>query len=739
MQGRTPGRDRRVALVHGIVQGVGFRPFVARLAGDLGLAGSVWNEGAGVRIEVEGESDRVDSFARRLGAEAPPSARIDGVGWACVAPTGLAGFTIGPSGSGVPRMALPPDLATCPECLTEVRDPAARRFGYPFTNCTRCGPRYSVVAALPWDRARTSMGPFPMCEACAGEYADPADRRYHAEPIACAACGPRCWLVDASGAPLAVGVDVFAAARACLRRGAILALKGLGGWQLLVDARDEAAVRRLRERKKREAKPFAVMVQDLAAARALAYVDEVSVQTLAGSAAPVVLLPRRPDAELADAVAPGLGRIGLLLPATPLHHLLVAGLGFPVVCTSGNLHDDPIVIADDEARARLGAIADALLGHDRAILRRCDDAVVQVVDGRPRVLRLGRGLAPTTLSLPPGPALIGVGGHLKCAPVAAVGDEAVLWPHVGDLHGVAARDALVGALAAMRTFLRFEPTAVVHDAHPDYASTRIARALGLPCIAVQHHHAHVAAVLAEYGVDEALGVAWDGVGLGDDGTVWGGEFLRVDPRGARRVAWLAPFPLPGGDAAARDGQRCLAGLLVGAGLEVPPALAAFGAVARNPRLCAPTTSAGRLFDAVAALLDVRARSRFEGEAAMALEQVALEHVGLEAAPYRFGFEGTVVDWRPMIAEMVHAVDVPHAAARFHATLVEMIVAVAVREGTRTVALSGGCFQNVRLAAATCAALSERGFRPLLPAAVPPGDGGLALGQAWVARQQGQPR
>ncbi|MFZ5477365.1 MAG: carbamoyltransferase HypF [Myxococcota bacterium] len=726
--------SRRLARVHGIVQGVGFRPFVARLSADLGLAGSVRNEGAAVRIEVEGARDRLDAFAHRLCTEAPLPARVDGVVWTEIPPVGLGGFAIEGSEAGPPRLAVPPDLATCPECLAEVRDPVTRRAGYPFTNCTRCGPRYSVVAALPWDRARTSMASFPMCGACAREYADPSDRRHHAEPIACPACGPRCWLVDARGAPIATGPDALAAARECLRRGDILALKGLGGWQILADARDEAAVRRLRERKRREAKPFAVMVPDLAAARALAHVVDVSAHALEGPAAPVVLVPRRADARVADAVAPSLGRIGLLLPATPLHHLLVDGLGFPVVCTSGNLHDDPIVIDDDDACARLGSIADALLGHDRAILRRCDDSVVQVVAGRARVLRLGRGLAPTTLPLPPGPTLLCVGGHQKCAPVAAVGDEAVLWPHVGDLNGVSARDALVGSLAAMRTFLRFEPAAVVHDAHPDYASTRVARAMGLPCIAVQHHHAHVAAVLAEHGVDDALGVAWDGVGLGADGTAWGGEFLRVDPRGARRVAWLAPFPLPGGDAAARDGRRCLAGVLVAAGLDIPAPLAPFAAVARNPRLCAPTTSAGRLFDAVAALLSVRARSRFEGEAAMALEEVAMERFAdSEAILCPFRLDGPVVDWRPMIAELLRESDTPRAAARFHATLVAMIVAVAEREGMRTVALSGGCFQNVRLAEATCAALSQRGFRPLLPTAVPPGDGGLALGQAWVAR------
>lgn len=721
---------RRVARIRGTVQGVGFRPAVARLAGDLGLAGFVRNDGAEVWIEVEGDDADVDAFERRLLDELPPAARVDAIAWDEAADEGgTPGFVIaGSTAGGRARVAIPPDLVTCADCAAEVRDPG-RRQGYPFTNCTRCGPRYTIVASVPYDRPATAMAGFPMCADCAREYADPRDRRYHAQPIACPACGPRLWLRDADGA-LGAGGEALDRARTALRDGRIVALKGLGGWQLLVDATSDAAVRRLRERKRREGRPFAVLVSDLAAAREQAHLDEVEAAALASVAGPIVLVRKR--GRLADAVAPGLARVGLMLPTTPLHRLVLDGLGFPVVCTSGNLHDEPIATGDDEALRRLSGIADLRLGHDRPILRRCDDAVVHVVDGIARTLRLGRGLGPASIPLPDGPDLLAVGGHLKCAPAAAIGVEAVLWPHVGDLDGLLAREALVEALAAMRGFLGLDPVAVVHDAHPDYGSTRVAEELGLPRLAVGHHHAHVAAALAEHGLTRGLGFAWDGVGLGDDGTAWGGEVLEVGPEGARRVAHLLPFPLPGGDAAARDGRRALAGVLVAAGMEVPPALEAFARIARSP-LAPRTTSAGRLFDAVAALLGVRERSRFEGEAAIALEQVA----GPPAEPYPFRLEGPVIDWRPALAGLLaDQGDAPRAASRFHAVLAHAIAAVAVREGARTVVLAGGCFQNVRLTDATLALLRDRGIDARLPARVPPGDGGLALGQLWVARTRG---
>ncbi|MBX3248330.1 MAG: carbamoyltransferase HypF [Myxococcales bacterium] len=752
---------RRAASVEGVVQGVGFRPFVARLATELGLRGWVRNEGRAVAIEVEGPEPALDAFARRLVEGAPPAARIERVRWSVVAQPAerdvaadfggaAGGFVIAPSvtGEGL-ALTIPADLATCAACRAEVDDPSARRFAYPFTNCTACGPRFTIVEALPYDRARTTMAAFPRCEACRREHDDPADRRFHAQPIACPACGPALRLCDARGAALATRDDALGQAVEALRRGAIVALKGLGGWQLLCDAGDEAIVARLRARKRRPHQAFAVLVAHLDGARAIARLDADEEAALASPAAPIVLVraraphvARHAAPRLAPNVAPDNARVGVMLPTTPLHHLVAARFGGPLVCTSGNHHDEPIATGDAEALARLGAIADVFLGHDRAIARRVDDALVHVVDHVTRTLRLGRGLAPLGIGLPsadPEARLLCLGGHLKSAPAALVGREAVLWPHVGDLDTLAARDAFERALGELRDFLRLEPTGYVCDAHPDYASTLFAEGGALPITRVQHHHAHVAACLAEHGLDEALGFAWDGVGMGDDGAAWGGEALYVDPEGARRVAHLHPFPLPGGDAAAREPRRALAGALVAAGLPaelqselVPPALIR---LARVPRLAPPTTSAGRLFDAVAALAGVCGSATHEGQAPIALEAAA-GGFGSCAAPYEFRLEGPVMDWRPALRAMVaERHDVLRVAARFHATLVAMIVAVAERERPSAVVLTGGCFQNATLAAAALDALRERGHHVLLPARVPPNDGGLALGQAWVAARR----
>jgi hydrogenase maturation protein HypF len=724
---------RRLGQVRGVVQGVGFRPFVARLADDLGLAGRVRNEGRAVVIAVEGERAAVEGFARRLEREAPAAARIEHIEWADEAPQGEQGFRIEESATeGAPTLTIPADLRACADCLAETDDPAARRHDYPFTNCTACGPRFTLARALPWDRARTSMDGFAVCEACRGEYADPSDRRYHAEPIACPACGPRIALRDARGAPLAEDGRALDHAAELLRRGEILALKGLGGYQLLCDARDEAAVQRLRARKRRGEKPVAVMVPGLQEARALALLGALEEEALQGSAGPIVLARARGD-RVAPSVACRSARVGLLLPTTPLHHRLLRRLGAPVVCTSGNLHDDPIAVDDGDALTRLGPIADAFLTHDRPIVRRCDDAVVHVVDGRVRALRLGRGIAPVRVALGgAGPPLLCLGSHLKNAPAAVVDGEAVLWPHVGDLDTLLARRAFEEAIAALCAFLALAPAWVVSDAHPDYGSTRWADRSELPVLRVQHHHAHVAACLAEHGEHEALGVAWDGTGLGDDGTAWGGEFLHVTPAGARRVARLRSFPLPGGDAAARDGRRALAGLCVEAGLPLPDGgreLADFAAVARAPRLSPRTSSAGRLFDAVAALTGLCARSDFEGQAAMMLEHAAAPG----APPYPLRLQGGVLDWAPMLAAMLEERhDAPRVASRFHATLATAIAAIAARADLRNVALAGGCFQNVLLVELAAAALSARGLRVLVPTVAPPGDGGLALGQAWAA-------
>ncbi len=500
---------------------------------------------------------------------------------------------------------------------------------------------------------------------------------------------------------------------------------GLGGFQLLVRADDDAAVARLRRRKRRPAKPFALLVADLEAARALADIGEPEARALTHPAAPIVLLRPRSGPELAPSVAPIVPRMGLMLPATPLHALLARALPFPVVCTSGNLHDEPICIDEREARGRLGDVADVFLVHDRPIARRADDSVAQVAGGRMRALRVARGLAPVALPFAGDGSTLALGGHLKQAPVLTTERQAVLWPQVGDLHGAGARDAMAAALADLERFLGRRAEAIACDAHPDYATTIWAERSGRPVVPVWHHHAHVAAVLAEHGRDAALGFAWDGVGLGPDGAAWGGETLAVDRAGARRVGHLHPFPLIGGDAAARDGRRALAGLLHAASIEVPAALAPF---TRLTARATPTTSVGRLFDGVAALVGVVERSRFEGEAAMALEAIA--EPGAE--PYELPGDG-VLDWRPMFRAM-HAErdDAITVASRFHATLARCIARVAHVRGAQTVALSGGCFQNALLLEAAMDALRERGIEPLVPERVPPGDGGLALGQAWVA-------
>ena len=720
---------RRIAFVSGVVQGVGFRPFVARIARAGALGGEVRNEGARVRIDVEGEPDAIARFERRLLDELPPAARIEALRWEGAPARGARGFAIAKSGDAAAGLPLPPDLATCDACLAEVRDPNARRFGYPFTNCTACGPRFTIVERLPYDRARTTMRSFAMCAACAREYGEPDDRRHHAQPIACPACGPALRLTDAGGAvidePLAGAVEL-------LRRGRILALKGLGGYQLLCDAADASAVARLRERKRRPDKPLAVMVASVEAARRIARVSDAEARALASAAGPIVLLRSR--GAVAAPVAPGLREIGVLLPTTPLHHLLAERLDGALVCTSGNLHEEPIAIDDADARARLDAVADAFLSHDRPIARRADDGVVRVVAGVPRVLRLGRGLGPIAIELGGDRVTrLCVGAHLKSAPALALDGRAVLWPHVGDLDHARARATRSPSRSAIfaRSSRRSRARSAC-DLHPDYASTVFAEGLGLPLRRVAHHEAHVAACLAEHGIEGALGFAWDGFGLGADGALLGGEAIAIDGGRAERVGTLRPFPLPGGDAAARDGRRALAGLLVAAGREgaVDGETSRFTDLARSPRIAPPTSSVGRLFDAVAALSGVRARSSYEGQAAMELE--ALASPG--AAPYPFAVEGGVIDWRPMIAPLLaDRADAPRAASRFHATLVAWIAALS--EGRPRVALSGGCFQNARLATDALVALEARGIDARLPARVPANDGGLALGQAWIAARR----
>jgi hydrogenase maturation protein HypF len=750
---RDPSPRLRL-VVRGAVQGVGFRPFVYRLATELALAGWVGNDNRGVTIEVEGSPAALDEFLRRLPLERPAASVITDLERTSVEPTGETKFTIRQSTGGGAKVAeMLPDLATCPACLAEVLDARDRRHRYPFTNCTDCGPRFSILLGLPYDRPRTTMAGFTMCESCRDEYACPADRRFHAQPNACPDCGPGLTLWDGRGQAEGTGDAALRAAAAALARGEIVAVKGLGGFHLMVDARDGEAVARLRERKARREKPLAVMVEGLPQASLLGLVSEDEATALTSMEAPIVLLSRRPGAGIAAEVAPENPRLGVMLASNPLHHLLLKETGFPLVATSGNLSEEPICTDEREAVARLGGIADRFLVHDRPIARHVDDSVAAVLGGRLRLVRRARGFAPRPIALAAdGPTVLAVGAQLKNAVALALGGRAVVSQHIGDMETLEAQAAFESVIADLVAMHDARPAAIAHDLHPDYASTRWAQRSGLPLIAVQHHHAHLASCLADNASDgHALGVIWDGTGYGPDGTVWGGEFLLGDAASFARVAHFRPFRLPGGEAAVREPRRAAVGLLVAAfgddalSWDDLAPVAAFspreravisGALSggtNSPR----TTSAGRLFDGIAALAGKGERSAFEGQAAMALE-FAVDPSVRDAYPFaRSGAAGPMVlDWGPMLSAVVDDVRLrvpPRTiAARFHNALVAAIVDVAAQVGCGTVALSGGCFQNRVLTEGASAALTASGFTVLLHRQVPPNDGGIALGQLAVA-------
>ncbi|MFJ9846651.1 carbamoyltransferase HypF [Kitasatospora sp. NPDC101155] len=748
--------ELRMIEVYGTVQGVGFRPFVHRLATSLGLTGWVRNEDGHVVSLVSGPSSVLSEYAVRLDREAPPLAVVTAVR-SHPAPPGEepgADFTVLAStcaASGLPR-DIPPDAATCPDCLRELFDPADRRYRYPFTNCTACGPRATIIDDLPYDRQRTAMRTFPLCRPCAAEYADPTDRRFHAEPVACPACGPTL----AYGARR--GEQALAAAEAALCGGAIIALKGLGGYQLVCDAADEQAVQRLRAGKQRPAKPFAVMAPDLAAVDRLARPTPAEEDLLTTTARPIVLLAARTGNGLAPAVHPGTDRVGLFLPYTPLHHLLLHDLGSPLVVTSGNRSDEPIAIDDAEALRTLGPIADGFLTHNRPIRARYDDSVTHAPLGTPAVLRRARGYAPAPLPLPhttPEPVLA-VGAQLKSTFTLAIGDRAVPGPHVGDLQDADTLGASVSALHRLTRLQAVEPAWVAHDLHPDYRSTAYAAAHWPPerRIAVQHHHAHVASCAAEHGLTGPfVGVAYDGLGLGDDGTLWGGEILLADLTGYRRVGRFARAPLPGGEAAIRRPVRMALGYLCGLErLSEPPEdtfshrldpreVRTVRRMIERGFNSPPASSAGRLFDAVSALLGLCDDATYEGEAAVALEQAA-GALAAAALPWRLDrVDGLAVyDPAPTLTAVLRRTDAGEPpgpiAAAFHRTFAEVtgaLVAEVVRNsGADTVCLSGGCFQNCRLLTEVHAELTGQGLRVLTNSAVPANDGGISYGQAAVA-------
>jgi hydrogenase maturation protein HypF len=748
--------------VTGVVQGVGFRPFVARLADELGVCGWVRNDGGSVTVHAEGPPAALDELERAMRAGAPRLAVVDTVRRAPLEPLGLDDFRVATSGEAHGARLVPPDAATCAACVRELFDPADRRFRYPFINCTDCGPRFTVIEALPYDRERTSMRRFPLCEDCRREYEDPADRRFHAEPVACPSCGPRLRFVGSWP-----GGDPVAAAAAVLTRGGIVALKGLGGFHLACDATDEAAVARLRSRKRRPRKPFAVMVASEADLDRWYGASAAECAALSSWRAPIVLVPE--GESLAPSVAPGHRRHGAMLPSTPLHHLLTREAGRPLVMTSGNATDEPICIDDDEALERLGPIADAFVLHDRPIVARYDDSVVMVRGGggaarrdehadapsdtEPNVLRRARSFAPHPIALSRRVprATLGTGAELHGAFCVASGRRAFLSQHVGDLQTAEAMRAYAAALARACTLFGLRPELVAHDLHPDLLTTRFAHDTGLPAVAVQHHHAHIAATMAEHGLEgEVLGIAFDGLGLGDDGTIWGGEFLRCTPARATRVGRLRPVPQPGGDAATAHPWRMAVAHALDAGLldEAEPTLGAPTAeavetVAQQARagLASPlTSSAGRLFDAVAALLGVCREATYEGQPAIELEQAA--DPGHAPAPVGLAERDGLleIDTRDLIRAVVDGVrrgrNTAALAGGFHASLAAVTAAAAARlareHGLTRVALGGGVFANDLLTGLVGQRLTTLGLEVFLPREVPVGDGGIALGQAVVA-------
>ena len=754
-------RIRTHIRVTGIVQGVGFRPFVYSLASGLGLGGLVGNDVDGVFAEVEGAPEAVAAFMHALRADAPPLASIEQIATTPLPPHGSTTFTIAPSqAQGRRRALISADTATCDDCLAELADPADRRFGYPFINCTNCGPRFTIVTGVPYDRALTTMAGFTMCAPCAREYHDPADRRFHAQPTCCPACGPRLRLTDGTGAERPV--HPLAGAAEVLAEGGVLAVKGLGGYHLAATAGSEQATAALRARKHREDKPFAVMASGLGQARGLCAVDDVAAGLLTSRRRPIVLLPRLAGARVAAAVAPGNRHLGVLLPYTPLHHLLLAEIAEPIVLTSGNVSDEPIVYEDDDALERLAGIADAFLSHDRPIHTRADDSVVRPFRGSVSVLRRARGYAPEPLRVRPAfwRPVLACGAELKSTFCLASGDRAFVSQHIGDLENAETLRSFTEGIEHFSALFEIAPAVIAHDLHPDYLSTKYARErceadAGLEPVGVQHHHAHIASCLADNGAgadgERVIGVAFDGTGYGTDGTIWGGEFLIAGLSGFERAGHFAPVPMPGGAAAIRQPWRMAAAYLDAAfpgGPGRPLAVQARNekqwpnvvTMARRGINAPLTSSAGRLFDAVAALIGVRDTVNYEGQAAIELEQLADP---AERGAYRAAIEaGDVLSVagadlvRAAAEDLAAGVGGDRISARFHngtsGVIAHCCSMLRERTGIATVALSGGVFQNLLLLRTVTGLLESDGFTVLTHSRVPCNDGGVSLGQAVVA-------
>ncbi|MGC9940851.1 MAG: carbamoyltransferase HypF [Verrucomicrobiota bacterium] len=761
---KPPSTERLKLAICGAVQGVGFRPFVHRLATELHVAGWVNNSSQGVLIEAEGLRFNLENFLRRLKSEKPPRCSIQSMESTWLSAAGYREFEIRESEARGRTIAfVPPDVATCPDCLWEMNDPANRRYRYPFTNCTNCGPRFSIVESLPYDRANTSMKKFTMCPQCQVEYDDPGDRRFHAQPNACPLCGPRLELWDSGGESVFGSEEALLSAAQAIRRGQIVAVKGIGGFHLMANACNEEAVRLLRARKHREEKPFAVMFPEIRGLRTVCDVLPLEEQMLLSPEAPIVLLKRiaRHASPIAHSVAPGNPWLGVMMPSNPLHHLLLAELKFPVVATSGNVSDEPICTDECEALERLHGIADWFLVHDRPVVRHVDDSIMRLTLGSEAILRRARGFAPLPIPVktpdPNAPDVLAVGAQLKNSIALAVGGNAFISQHIGDLETEPAHRAFRSVVADFEKLYDARPQIVIADSHPDYLSSKFARELPVhEHCEIQHHVAHVLSCIAENDTElPALGMAWDGTGFGADGTIWGGEFFRVAGREVTRVAHLRPFRLPGGTAAVREPRRAALGLLFemyGAGIfrrmDLMPVLvfsdaelALLQIMLKRKLNSPPTTSIGRLFDAVASLLNVRQKTEFEGQAAMELEFLHGDGglSGFYPLPLVPNQGCLVLDWQPMMeqimADIYLQISPGEISTKFHNALVEAAVAVAKHIGEPRVAISGGCFQNHYLLERMVNRLRQEKFQPAWHQRVPSNDGGIALGQISAARHQ----
>lgn len=752
MPERTAPRNL-VLHIEGIVQGVGFRPFIYKLAHELSLTGWVNNSAQGVQIEVAGHDEDIRTFVKRLLLEKPQHAHIVSLQQRWVDPQAYDDFTIRSSDVAGDKSALMmPDLAICPDCLHDILDKTNPRYRYPFTNCTHCGPRYSIIQSLPYDRTNTTMWHFNMCDHCREEYENPLDRRFHAQPNACSECGPQLALWDDEGNSIALNDDALVFAGEAIKQGQIVACKGLGGFHFLVDARNHRAVERLRKLKQRPHKPLATMFPSLEMTEWYCDVTPLESEILQSSAAPIVLLRKAEGLQIADCVAPDNPYLGVMLPYTPLHVLLMQDLGFPIVATSGNFRDEPICVDEYEALERLSPIADVFLVHNRPIERPVDDSVVQVVNGELQILRRARGYAPLSIDLPdtqPEP-ILAVGGHLKNTVAITHHQQLLLSQHIGDLGHVRANALFQCTIEDLKRMYNIVPEKVVHDHHPDYLSTQYADQCGLPSYGVQHHVAHVlSGMIDNHLTDHVLGVSWDGTGFGTDHTVWGGEWFLVSGTDVERVAHLRPFALPGGDIATLEPRRSALGVLYdlyGNNLFDINRLPLWKAFRGNERkiiqamlvkhINTPLTSSmGRLFDAVASILNLSQISTYEGQGAMAVEFAAMRSNVTEGYPFSLTDSG--VDWRPMIevivADELVGVPAPQVARKFHNTLANMILTVAETIGEENVLLTGGCFQNRLLSEIAIARLKSAGFKPYWHHHIPPNDGGIAIGQVMAVK------